>query len=119
MTDIPLVDLQARYRVLRAEIEPAIEDVLENMDLVLGPGGRAFESELAEYCRAQSAVGVGSGTDALYLALRAHGIGAGDEVITVAHTFFATAEAIIQRGSCRSRCTPSSKPVRSSTSRPV
>jgi dTDP-4-amino-4,6-dideoxygalactose transaminase len=98
MTDIPLVDLRAQFFALRTELEPSIRNVLESMDLMLGPESRAFEQEFADYCRTSSAVGVGSGTDALYLALRAHGVGPGDEVITVANTFFATAEAIVQIG---------------------
>ena len=91
---IPLVDLRAQYQTLKDEILPAIEDVLENMHLFLGPQVRNFEKEFAKYSECQYGIGVSSGTDALILALRACGIGVGDEVITVSHTFFATIEAI-------------------------
>lgn len=72
----------------------AIEGVLDSMQLFLGPQTAAFEQEFAAYCHAQSCVAVANGTDALHLALRAAQVGEGDEVITVAHTFFATVEAI-------------------------
>src|SRR5215204_2797911 len=91
---VPLVDLKAQYRALQPEILAAIDEVLSGMELVLGPSVRAFEAEFAAYCGVEHAIGVGSGTDALYLALRACGVGVGDEVITVSNTFFATAEAI-------------------------
>lgn len=91
---IPLVDLRAQYQTLKDEILPALEDVLENMHLFLGPQVRNFEKEFAKYSECQYGIGVSSGTDALILALRACGIGVGDEVITVSHTFFATIEAI-------------------------
>jgi dTDP-4-amino-4,6-dideoxygalactose transaminase len=76
----------------------AIEDVLDSMHLFLGPNTEKFAEEFAAYCRARYCVGVGNGTDALHLALRAAGVGDGAEVITVAHTFFATTEAIISAG---------------------
>ena len=76
----------------------AIEDVLDSMHLFLGPNVQLFEQEFAAYCGASFGIGVGNGTDALHLALRAAGVGPGDEVITVAHTFFATAEAIVMVG---------------------
>jgi dTDP-4-amino-4,6-dideoxygalactose transaminase len=91
---IPLCDLAAQFRPLKAEVMRAIEDVLDSMHLFLGPNTAAFESEFAAYCGTQFCVTVANGTDALHLALRAANIGPGDEVITVAHTFFATAEAI-------------------------
>src|SRR5258706_2017069 len=91
---IPLVDLRAQYQTLKAEIMVAFEDVLEDMHLFLGPHVQAFESEFAEYCACDYGIGVSSGTDALALALRACGIGTGDEVITVSNTFIATVEAI-------------------------
>jgi dTDP-4-amino-4,6-dideoxygalactose transaminase len=95
---VPLVDLSAQFQPIKAEVMAAIEDVLDSMHLYLGPHTQAFEEEFAAYCRARSCVGVGNGTDALHLALRAAGIGHGDEVITVAHTFFATTEAIVMAG---------------------
>jgi dTDP-4-amino-4,6-dideoxygalactose transaminase len=95
---IPLVDLQAQFQSMKPEIMAAIEAVLENMQLFLGPQSQAFENEFAQYCRCQYGVGLSSGTDALALALRACDIGQGDEVITVAHTFIATVEAIAMAG---------------------
>src|ERR1700730_3889900 len=91
---IPLVDLQAQYRTIQHEIMAAIEQVLANMQLFLGPQTQAFEQEFAHYCGCRYGVGLSSGTDALALALRACNIGRGDEVITVANTFIATVEAI-------------------------
>lgn len=91
---IPLVDLQAQYRLIRPEIMAAIENVLDSMHLFLGPQNTAFEDEFARYCGCQYGVGLSTGTDALVLALRACSIGPGDEVITVSNTFIATVEAI-------------------------
>jgi dTDP-4-amino-4,6-dideoxygalactose transaminase len=95
---VPLVDLKAQYQMLKAEILAAVAEVFENMQLFLGPNVRAFEEEFAAYCGATHCIGVGSGTDALILALRAAGIGPGDEVITVSYTFFADVEAIVLVG---------------------
>lgn len=91
---IPFVDLRAQYQSIKHEVLPAIERVLERMELFLGPELHAFEREFAAYCGCAYGVGVSNGTDALELALRACGIGPGDEVITVANTFIATVEAI-------------------------
>src|SRR5713101_5736795 len=91
---VPLVDLQAQYRVIKPEIMAAIEGVLEGMQLFLGLQSQAFEHEFAQYCGCCYGVGLSSGTDALILALRACNVGPGDEVITVANTFIATVEAI-------------------------
>src|SRR5688572_4508444 len=98
MQPIPFVDLKTQYQELRGELDTALRDALESMDLVLGPNVTAFEAEFAELCRVEHAIGVGSGTDALYLALRACGVQRGDEVITVSNSFFATAEAIALLG---------------------
>jgi dTDP-4-amino-4,6-dideoxygalactose transaminase len=95
---VPLVDLPIQFRSLRSELMAAIEGVLESGQLFLGPNTRAFEQEFAQYCGSEFAVGLGNGTDALHLAFRAAGIGPGDEVITVSHTFIATIEAIAQVG---------------------
>lgn len=95
---VPLVDLKAQFTPLKLEILQAIEGVLDSMQLFLGPNTHAFEDEFARYCGAGSCVSVANGTDALHLALRAAGVGTGDEVITVAHTFFATTEAIVLAG---------------------
>ncbi|HAF10990.1 MAG TPA: erythromycin biosynthesis sensory transduction protein eryC1 [Chloroflexi bacterium] len=97
-TDIPLVDLKAQYRTIRDEVRVAIDEVLEGMQLTIGPNVTAFDQEFAAFCGAKHAIGVGSGTDALQLAIRALGISSGDEVITVSHTFFATVEAILYSG---------------------
>jgi dTDP-4-amino-4,6-dideoxygalactose transaminase len=83
-----------QYHNLKAEIDTAILGVLESGKYVLGPALARFEQELAAYFRMKHAIGVNSCTDALWLALLALGVGTGDEVITVANTFFATAEAI-------------------------
>jgi dTDP-4-amino-4,6-dideoxygalactose transaminase len=93
--DIPLVDLRAQYATIRDEVRRAIDDVLDSMQLTIGPNVRAFDKEWAEYCGTAHAIGVGSGTDALQLAIRACGVSSGDEVITVSFTFFATVEAIL------------------------
>jgi dTDP-4-amino-4,6-dideoxygalactose transaminase len=83
-----------QYHGLKNEIDVAIQEVLESGSYVMGPKLKRFESELAAYCNAKETVGVNSGTDALWLAFMALGIGPGDEVITTSNTFFATAEAI-------------------------
>jgi dTDP-4-amino-4,6-dideoxygalactose transaminase len=95
---IPLVDLQAQYQTIRAEIDQAIERIVTNTAFIGGSDVKEFEKEFAAYCEAKACVGVGNGTDALYLALRGLGIGPGDEVITASHTFIATSEAISQVG---------------------
>src|SRR5258706_14568234 len=91
---IPLVDLHSQYRTIKQEVLAAFEEVLEGMQLFLGPQSQAFEQEFAAFCECEEAVGLSTGTDALVLALRACGIGPGDEVVTVANTFIATVEAI-------------------------
>ena len=91
---IPMVDLKIQYRELQAEIDRAVRDVLESTCFVMGPQCTAFEEEVAAYLGVNHAIGVASGTDALHLALRAAGLGPGDEVITTPFSFIATAEAI-------------------------
>lgn len=98
VASIPLVDLKAQFQSIREPVLTAIEEVLASGQLFLGPNTTAFEAEFAAYCGSDYAVGVANGTDALHLALRAAGIGPGDEVITVSHTFIATVEAIDQVG---------------------
>lgn len=95
---IPLVDLKAGYKPIRSQVLGAIEDVLEGMNLHLGPNVQALENEFASYIGTEYAVGVGSGTDAICIALRSAGIKTDDEVITTPHTFLATAEAIAHTG---------------------
>lgn len=92
--NIPLVDLTAQYQPLREDILSRIAEILDGMRLFLGPNVQAFESEFAAFCQVRHAVGISDGTTALQLALLACGVGPGDEVITVSHTFIATAEAI-------------------------
>ena len=92
--NVPFVDLRAQYESLAGEVQQAISAVLERGDFILGKETGLFEEEFAAYCGTAYAVGVDSGTSALKLALRAFGIGPGDEVITVANTFIATASAI-------------------------
>ena len=95
---VPLVDLRAQYSAIKNDVDAAIERTITKGVFIGGDEVRAFEAEFAAYCGVTGAVGVGNGTDALYLTLRALGVGTGDEVITVAHTFVATAEAISLTG---------------------
>ena len=95
---VPFQNLPLQISRQRPEIDAAIGRVVTHGQFILGPEVAEFESLWAEFCGAPYAVGVGSGTDALHLILRALGIGAGDEVITVANSFIATAEAISYSG---------------------
>ncbi|MFA6110774.1 MAG: DegT/DnrJ/EryC1/StrS family aminotransferase [Candidatus Latescibacterota bacterium] len=95
---VPLLDLVSEYHGIKAEIDQAIQSVLEGAQFILGPNVTALEKEIADYLGVTHAVGVASGTDALILGLRAAGIGPGDEVIVPTYTFFATAEAVLQVG---------------------
>ena len=95
---IPFVDLKTQYQNIKEEVLSEIGQALDGMQLFLGKNVQTLESEFANFCNTEFAIGVGSGTDALHIALRAHGIGPGDEVITVSHTFIATVEAIILAG---------------------
>lgn len=96
--DVPFLELRSQYAALKPEVDAAIGRVLERAWFILGAELEAFEVEFAAACGARFCVGVGNGTEALHLALRALGIGVGDEVITVAHTFIATALAISWTG---------------------
>lgn len=91
---VPFLDLKAQYAQLRDEINPAIQQVLDSAAFAGGPFVQKFEEEFADFCGCAEAVGVSSGTDALWLALLALGIKPDDEVITVPNTFMATAEAL-------------------------
>lgn len=107
---IPLVDLHTQYQELRPEIDAAMSRVVQKAAFIGGEEVRFFEREFASYCSVPAdaeegrpfpelhCAACGNGTDALYLTLRALGVGPGDEVITVAHTFIATAEAITLTG---------------------
>ncbi len=96
--NVKLLDLQAQYLPLRAEIRRAIDEVCDSQQLILGPFVERFEKSLAEYGQVKQAIGVSSGTDALLCALMAMGIKAGDEVICPSFTFFATAGSIARLG---------------------
>lgn len=95
---MPLLDLGAQHDSIRSELDAAIAAVIAHCEFVNGPELAAFEERFAEACAVDHCIGVSSGTDALTLALRAAGVGPGDEVITTAFTFVATAESILQVG---------------------
>jgi len=94
VTRIPIYDPRPEIEELWDEIAQAVQEVLKSGRFILGPQVKAFEREVAAYLGVKHAVGVNSGTDALVIALRALGVGPGDEVVTTPFTFFATAEAI-------------------------
>ncbi len=96
--EVPIVDLKRHYQGMRAEIDAAVRRVLVSGRYIGGPETEAFEREFAAYCQAEHAVGVGSGTAALNLTLRALGVVAGDEVLTTAFTLSATLDAITELG---------------------
>ena len=96
--NVPFLDLAATHQPLRAELEAAIGEVIDSSAFAGGPMVAKFEEEFASFCHVRHAVGVGSGTEALWLCLLALGVQAGDEVITVPNTFMATAEAISHCG---------------------
>lgn len=91
---VPFLDLKAQYETIKEEISIEIEKVLESTAFAGGPFVKAFEDAFAEFCQCKYCAGVGNGTDALWAALIALGVGPGDEVITVPNTFIATVEAI-------------------------
>src|SRR6266849_3471896 len=95
---VPQLDLAAQYATIGAEIRAAIEKVLASQQFVLGPEGAALEQEIARLCGVAHGVGVGSGTDALVLALRACAVQAGDEVLLPPFTFVATGSAVSALG---------------------
>ncbi len=95
---IPQIDLKRQHEALRAELMDAAARVLDSCRFVLGPEGHGLERELAELCGARHGVGTGSGTDALLLALKAVGVRPGDEVITSAFSFVASATTIVMAG---------------------
>ncbi|MFL6254665.1 MAG: DegT/DnrJ/EryC1/StrS family aminotransferase [Pyrinomonadaceae bacterium] len=95
---VPFVDLQAQYRSIKAEIDAAVQRVLDTSAFILGREVEAFERAFSEYVGARECVGVSNGTAAIQLTLQACGVGAGDEVIVPANTFFATAEAVSTAG---------------------
>jgi dTDP-4-amino-4,6-dideoxygalactose transaminase len=96
--NIPLVDLKAQYLSIKAEIDQAMQSVLDSTGFIGGSTLTRFEQAFADACGLPHCVGVGNGTDAIYLALRAAGLGPGDEVLVPANTFIATAEAVSLTG---------------------
>ena len=96
--EVPFVDLRTEYEEIRHEIDKAISMVIRDTAFVGGKCVDQFEEEFAHFCHTKYCIGVGNGTDALYIALRALGIGKGDKVITVANSFIATSEAISMTG---------------------
>jgi dTDP-4-amino-4,6-dideoxygalactose transaminase len=95
---VPFVDLRAQHDSIRKELFDTITQIIDTSSFIMGPAIKEFEPKFAEFCGCKHAIGVSSGTSALHLALWALGIGRGDEVITIPHTFIATTEAISLRG---------------------
>lgn len=95
---IPFVDLKAQYYSIKKEIDRAISDVIEASAFIGGKYAKAFEKNFANYIGVKNCIGVGNGTDALHIALKALGISEGDEVLTTANSFIATSEAITLSG---------------------
>jgi dTDP-4-amino-4,6-dideoxygalactose transaminase len=96
--NVPLLDLKAQYETIRADVDAAVHGVLETARFIGGPEVSGLEQEVARYSQCAHAVGCASGTDALLLALWALGVGPGDEVITTAYSFFASAGVITNNG---------------------
>ncbi|MCE5323147.1 DegT/DnrJ/EryC1/StrS family aminotransferase [bacterium] len=95
---VPLIDLKIQHKSIASEIEAAIKKVCDNTAFILSDEMKQFESEFAAYCGAKHGIGVANGTEALFLALLALGIGSGDEVIVPSNTFIATAAAVSHTG---------------------
>src|ERR1700760_3361681 len=95
---VGLFDTMTALRELRPQIDAAIARVVDSGQFILGPEVGAFEAELAAYCGTRHAIGVANGTEALTIALRAMGVGPGDDVIVPSYTFYASAEAIPPTG---------------------
>ncbi len=98
MKDIPYVDLARQHRPLKEEILAAVDKILTQGNFVLGQEVEEFEEKFAAYCGTRYAIGVNSGTDALFLALKAYDIGPGDEVILPPNSFLATASCVVAAG---------------------
>jgi dTDP-4-amino-4,6-dideoxygalactose transaminase len=95
---VPLLDLKAQYADIRQDVDDAVRRVMESARFIGGPEVQGLEEEVARYSKCAHAIGCASGTDALLLALRALGIGPGDEVVTSAYSFFASAGVIANVG---------------------
>jgi dTDP-4-amino-4,6-dideoxygalactose transaminase len=96
--NIPFVDLKSQYESIKGEIDKAISTVILQTAFIGGPHVKNFEEAFAKFCNVKYCIGVGNGTDAIFIALRSLGIGKGDEVITAANSFIATSEAITMTG---------------------
>lgn len=96
--DIPLVDLKAQYLSIKEDIDTEIKEVISKMAFVGGSYVKEFEQAFAAFCGVRHCIGVGNGTDALYIAMKCLGIGPGDEVIVPANSFIATSEAVTMTG---------------------
>src|SRR3989344_427889 len=95
---VPLVDLRAQYDSIKSDIDTAIQGIIDSSQFILGEPVEKFEQELAAHCNVPFAIGTSSGTSALFIALKAYGIGPGDEVITIPNSFIATVSSIIHTG---------------------
>ena len=96
--NIQFVDLKAQYHSIKDEIDAAVAQVIAKTAFIGGPFVQEFEEAFAGFCGCKHCIGVGNGTDAIFIALKALGIGQGDEVITTANSFIATSEAITMTG---------------------
>jgi len=95
---VPMIDLKKQFAGIKDEVLDVVIEILESAHYILGPKVSEFEKKVAAYHNVAEAIGVASGTDALHLAVKALGIGEGDEVITTPFTFFATAESVLYTG---------------------
>jgi dTDP-4-amino-4,6-dideoxygalactose transaminase len=95
---VPMLDLTEQYQNLKAEIIPAMEDVMSNARFILGDNVKKLEADVAKYSNVNHGIGVANGSDAIHIALSALGVGPGDEVIVPSFTFFATAGAVARTG---------------------
>lgn len=98
VNSVPFLDLKRQHQVLQAELKKAVNGIIDNCDFIGGSAVNSFEQAFASFCGVSHCVGLGNGTDAIQIALRACGVGPGDEVITAANTFIATGEAITAVG---------------------
>jgi dTDP-4-amino-4,6-dideoxygalactose transaminase len=95
---VPFVDLGVQYRAIKDELEVEFQKVFAKTAFIMGPAVKEFEEDFAQYCGVKHAIGVGNGTDAITLTLKALGIGPGNKVVTAANTFIATVEGIVNAG---------------------